>query len=116
MSGLELVGGGGVAGLALVAFYFVKLFIDSRRRTKEQKADESSAAVTDQATANATLLNTLTAVQKENTRLVARIDALESELAVKDQRIDELEDRVRTLHTELQQVANEIGSLRHKKA
>lgn len=115
MNGLELVGSGGVAGLALVAFYFVKLFVDARRRSKEERGRESASPLVDAASANATLRSTLNAVQGENARLVNRVEALEQELSTKDQRIDELEARVLALQEDLRRVAEDIGTLRHGK-
>lgn len=97
----ELVTGGGLGGIALAVVYVGRLTLDWLRERRKGPVETSTAAVTDAATANAVLLSTVEALQKENGRLNRRVESLETENARKDAKLTELEGRLSSIAAEL---------------
>lgn len=108
----SLVAGGGITGVLGALAYSAKLALDWYRTHKDEPRIENAAQVSDAATANAVLSQTLHDLHAENQRLTDRVKALEDELAEKERKLDELEIKVRALSNELGQVTDELAALR----
>ena len=96
-----LVTGGGIGGLALAIVYVGRLTLDWLRERRKGPVENTSAAVTDAATANAVLLSTIESLQSKNARLWTRVGSLETENARKDAKLTELEGRLSLIAAEL---------------
>lgn len=102
---LPQVAGGGTL---LVIGYGLRLlfdFINQRRSGKleEKKIDmaEDTQQITDAAAANAILLSSLQAMERDNARKDAKIDQLENRNAEKDAKIEGLQTQVRELRAQV---------------
>lgn len=96
-----LVTGGGIGTLAAAAAYFAKLGLDGWRAGRTDQRLDRTTAVTDAATANATLVKTVETLQLENVRMAKKITHLEEEAELKDRKIDDLEKRLNDIASEL---------------
>ena len=97
MDAQALLTGGGVGGILVALAVVGRLMLDAWKTPKGRRSN----AVADAAEANATLVQTLTALQAENTRLSGRVSMLEDEAEAKDRKIDELEGRLNIIAAEL---------------
>lgn len=98
------VTGAGSTGLIGVALYLIKLALDARRDHRDDVRTDKSSAVTDAATANATLVKTVETLQLENVRMAKKITHLEDEAEIKDRKIDDLGRRIEAIATELSEL------------
>lgn len=98
------VTGAGSTGLIGGALYLIKLAFDARRDHRDDVRTDKSSAVTDAATANATLVQTVQALQLENVRQGKKIKHLEEEAELKDRKIDDLGKRLDEIATELSEL------------
>jgi chromosome segregation ATPase len=112
---------GGATGFAAAAFYSLKLVLDwmDKRRhgdlaEKQQEVAEITASVSDAATTNALILNSLQASIRENERLHQVNAALVEQNRVKDERIDELQLKINRNAQELLAMNSELEALRSK--
>lgn len=94
------VGSGVTGGIAILA-YVVKLVIEWRRVDADVDNQRTAAGFTSAETANAVILKSLEAMERENARLRARVVDLEASEAAKDAKIDELQAQVRQIMSEL---------------
>lgn len=96
-----LVTSGGMVSGAAAAGYFAKLTYDGWRAGRSDIRTDRTSAVTDAATANATLVKALETLQLENVRMAKKITHLEEEADLKDRKIDDLEKRLNDIASEL---------------
>lgn len=96
-----IVTSGGMVSGAAAAGYFAKLAYDGWRAERTDDRLDRTTAVTDAATANATLIKTVEALQQENGRQAKKIEHLEQEAEIKNRKIDDLEKRLNDIASEL---------------
>lgn len=96
-----IVTGFGSAGLGGGAAYVAKLVFDAWRAERTDDRLDRTTAVTDAATANATLVKTVETLQQENVRQAKKIELLEQEAEIKNRKIDDLEKRLNDIASEL---------------
>lgn len=101
MDTTSLLTGGGVAGLLGAAAYLGRLALDWRKEKRAAPRQDAAASITDAATANAVLVQSLDALRAENQRMARKIKHLEDEAEAKDAKIGELERRVQEILDEL---------------
>ncbi len=100
-----MVTGGGSGAFVLVAGYIIKLTYDGWRAERTDQRTGRTSAVTDAATANATLVKAMETLQQENVRMATKIKHLEQEAEIKDHKIDDLGKR-------LDEIASELSDLK----
>jgi chromosome segregation ATPase len=93
--------GGGVAGLIVAVAYGLRLVLDWRAKRGDEHRAHTAGAIADAATANATLVQTVETLQRENSRMARKIKHLEDEAAEKDRKIEDLTSRVNEIAAEL---------------
>ncbi|MCW2543122.1 MAG: hypothetical protein JWM40_674 [Frankiales bacterium] len=112
MNADQVLAGGGVAGLVIAVSYIGRLVLDWFKEKRSGDVVEKSTSVTDAATANAVILQSLKALGEENVRLQKKVGHLESESAAKDRKISELNDRLGTAQEQIQSIADELAQLK----
>lgn len=108
----SLVAGGGVAGLIIAVAYIGRLGLDWFKEKRSGDVIEKSTSVTDAATANAVILQTVKALGEENARLQKKVLHLERESQSKDSKISELNDRLGRAQVQIQSIADELAQLK----
>lgn len=97
--------GGGIAGGIIALVYVGRLALDWWRERKQETpkaaAALASSQVTDAATANAVLVQTVETLQAENGRLSARVQHLEDEATERNRKITDLENQLASIAREL---------------
>ena len=93
--------GGGVSALIMALAYAGRQAMDWWRERNTEKRAGGTVQVTDAATANAVLVQTMKLLQHENTRLQVRVRDLEAQDRLKDEKIAELEGRLAAIAVEL---------------
>lgn len=106
-----LTGAGGTATILAIA-YGVRLFIDWMRTDRETKHTATTAVVSSAETANAVILKSLEALERENGRLRGEIAALVAEAAQKDTKIRELESMLHQAQKQIEHIAAELTSMK----
>lgn len=101
----QLLAGSGLTGLVAVLAYGVKLLIDWQRASSDTASTRVTTGMSSAETANAVILKSLEAMERENARLRQRVVDLEASEVAKDAKIDELQAQV-------QQIMNELSALK----
>ncbi|MFJ9387693.1 hypothetical protein ACIRON_02660 [Nocardioides sp. NPDC101246] len=107
-----IVTSGGMVSGAAAAGYFAKLTYDGWRAGRTDQRTDRTSAVTDAATANATLVKAMETLERENVRMAKKILHLEEEAEIKDRKIDDLEDRLNGAVRQVAEIASELSDLK----
>lgn len=108
----QVLAGGGIAGLTIAISYIGRLVLDWVKEKRDGEVVEKSTSVTDAATANAVIIQSLKALGEENSRLQRKVGHLEQESAVKDELIADLGKRLTQAQQQIQSIADELAQLK----
>lgn len=108
----QVLTGGGSAGLVIAIAYALKLLLDWLKEDRAGRHTESMTTVTNAQTANAVILKSLEAMERENARMRSRVVSLETELADSDAKMDTLRARLIDAQIKISNISRELDEMK----